>query len=90
MIDPNDVASDHVEVTHRYFLRLGAARASALTTSSLWAAEGEAKTAIEQAVAELDYLTPLNKFRFAGRGNPPPWRLPEDKRREVGLTPETW
>ncbi|HUT10500.1 MAG TPA: molybdopterin-dependent oxidoreductase [Thermoguttaceae bacterium] len=90
MIDPNDVASDHVEVTRRYFLRLGAAGAAALTTSSLWAAEGEAKAAIEQAVAELEYLTPLNKFRFAGRGNPPPWQLSEDKRREVGLTPETW
>ena len=90
MIDLNNVASDHMEVTRRYFLRLGAVGTAALTTSSLWAAEGEAKTAIEQAVAQLEYLTPLNKFRFAGRGNPPPWRLPEGKRREVGLMSETW
>ena len=90
MIDLNSVASDHMEVTRRYFLRLGVAGSAAMTTSSLWAAENEAKTAIEQAVAELEYLTPLNQFRFAGRGNPPPWKLSEAKRREVGLTPETW
>jgi len=90
MIDRKSAAKDHIEVTRRYFLQMGAAGTAALTTSPLWAANGTGNEALERAIAKLEYLTPLDKFRFAGRGNPPPWQLPEDKRHEVGLTPETW
>jgi hypothetical protein len=36
------------------------------------------------------YLTPLERARILGRGNPPPSQLPPEKLREAGLTPETW
>lgn len=95
MTDPKRPASRHESPTRRDFLQLGAAGAAAMTApsplgTSLWAAEGEAKAALEQAAAKLEYLTPVSKFRMAGRGNPPPWKLPEAKRKEVGLTRETW
>ena len=43
------------------------------------------------AVAKLEpYFTPPADFRDVSRGTPLPWKLPEEKRREVGLTRETW
>jgi DMSO/TMAO reductase YedYZ molybdopterin-dependent catalytic subunit len=90
MTDSEELTGEHEALTRRCFLQLGAAGAAALTTSSLWAQTGRKGQAVRQAVAKLQYLTPLKDFRLFGRGKPPPWRLPEAKRREVGLTPETW
>lgn len=36
------------------------------------------------------YFTPAAEFRDVSRGKPIPHTLPEEKRREVGLTRETW
>jgi len=90
MADQKQLAGRHAALTRRYFLQLGAAGAAALTTSSLWAEPDEARKAVEQAVAKLEYLTPLKKFRFAGRGKPPPYKLPPETLRKVALTRETW
>jgi len=90
MTDPKRVAREHEALTRRYFLQLGAAGAAALTTSSLGAEQREARRVVEQAVAKLQYLTPLNDFRLFGRGSPPPHNLPPAKLREVGLSRETW
>jgi len=88
--DTTQLAQQHEALTRRYFLRLGAAGAAALAASPLWAASDEAERAVEQAVARLEYLTPPEKFRFFGRGKPPPGRLPTEKLREVGLSRDTW
>ena len=90
MKDVSDLAREHAEVTRRYFLRLGAAGLAALGTSRLWAQTVEAGAALKEAIAELEYLTPPDRFRMAGRGKPPPHTLPPEKRREVGLARETW
>jgi hypothetical protein len=45
---------------------------------------------LAEAIAKLQYLTPPENFRLAGRGNPPPHKLSPEKRREVGLHPDTW
>ena len=80
----------HADLTRRYFLRLGAAGVAGLTTSPLWAGGEGSPSALEEAMAKLEYLTPPDEFRMYGRGNPPPHELPPEKLREVGLTRDTW
>jgi DMSO/TMAO reductase YedYZ molybdopterin-dependent catalytic subunit len=79
----------HAELTRRYFLRRGVA----------WAAGGAAlAVAAEPIPPELapalekleSYFTPQARFQDVSRGNPIPHTLPEEKRREVGLTRDTW
>lgn len=90
MADPKELLREHLELTRRYFLVSGTAGLAALGASSLWAAAPETQTALADAIAQLDYLTPLEKFRMFGRGSPPPHTLSPEKRREVGLERETW
>ena len=89
MTDPHDLAAQHESLTRRYFMQLSAAGA-ALSSSALWAAEGELPKAVQAAVAKMEYLTPPDKFRLLGRGKPPPHTLPADKLRAVGLSRKTW
>jgi DMSO/TMAO reductase YedYZ molybdopterin-dependent catalytic subunit len=84
------LVKEHSEVTRRYFLQLGAAGVAALSVSRLWAQEGEMHPLLSEAISELEYLTREENFINAGRGDPPPHTLPLEKRREVGLVPETW
>ncbi len=90
MTDPSKFTVQNQALTRRCFLQLGAAGAAALTTSSLWAQTGPKAQAVRKAAAGLEYLTPPKNFRFFGRGNPPPWKLSPEKRKEVGLTTDTW
>ncbi|MEX2216053.1 MAG: molybdopterin-dependent oxidoreductase [Phycisphaeraceae bacterium] len=47
---------------------------------------------LEEAIAKLPatILTPQDEFYNVERGNPLPYKLPLEKRREVGLERETW
>ncbi|NOX55903.1 MAG: molybdopterin-dependent oxidoreductase [Planctomycetes bacterium] len=90
MTQPSDWLLDHLDVTRRYFLQMGAAGLAAVRTSALWADSAEADAVLQQAIAELEYLTPMDRFRMVGRGNPPPHKLPPEKLREVGLHRDTW
>jgi DMSO/TMAO reductase YedYZ molybdopterin-dependent catalytic subunit len=90
MDDLDRLAAEHLAVTRRYFLRLGAAGAAGLAASALGAGKQEAAALVREAAAGLDYLTPPDQFRIIGRGKPPPHQLPPEKLREVGLVPETW
>lgn len=90
MDNPERVFRQHLELSRRYFLKLGAAGAAALTASPLWAGEDQSETALAEAIAKIEYLTPPEGFRMYGRGKPPPHKLPPEKLRDVGLTRETW
>lgn len=76
----------------RRFLQLGAAGTTAslfprLPASAAEPAEGELAGAIES----LDpYFTAADQFRDVSRGKPLPHSLPEEKKRDAGLTRETW
>ena len=92
-------AAEHVEVSRRYFLRLGAAGAAGLSPlaplaplaqSPLWAEGADGDAALDALVRELAYLTPPLEFRSVERGDPLPYTLPLEKRRAVGLERETW
>ncbi|MHC4463930.1 MAG: molybdopterin-dependent oxidoreductase [Planctomycetota bacterium] len=85
-------AKEHSDVTRRCFLQLGTAGVAALSISRLWGREHENQThpLLAEAISKLEYLTREENFVSAGRGKPPPYKLPIEKRREVGLVRETW
>lgn len=75
--------------TRRRFFQSGAAGVAAWNASRASAAP-PTDPRLAEAIAQLEYLTPLPRARILGRGNPPPSKLPPDKLREVGLHPDTW
>lgn len=78
---------EHGEVTRRYFLKLGA---GALAIRGLPLLSAAPAPELAQAVSQLEYLTPEEKFGNVGRGDPPPHELSPEQRRAVGLTRDTW
>ncbi len=84
-------------MNRRTFLRQSAAATAlgALVTPAL--ARADAPPApphplLAEAIAKLpkEFLTPQDEFYNVERGNPLPYKLPLEKRREVGLERETW
>ena len=90
----NDFLADHRRLTRRWFIRLSAGGICALGAWPRAIADQELTPDCARACAEalkgLEYLTPADKFVTVSRGNPWPSKLPLEKKREVGLTPETW
>jgi DMSO/TMAO reductase YedYZ molybdopterin-dependent catalytic subunit len=92
----------HTELTRRYFLRWGVLGAVAATQSDSTSRGAEPKQDAEasqpkrlpkpdKAGAFADpYFTPAAHFGDVSRGKPVPHTLPDEKKREVGLTRETW
>jgi DMSO/TMAO reductase YedYZ molybdopterin-dependent catalytic subunit len=82
--------TEHNELSRRFFLRAGAALA---TGSAIVANTGAAETPAELApvLEKLEsYFTTQEKFGDVSRGKPVPHSLPVEKKKEVGLTRETW
>ncbi|MCX8035528.1 MAG: molybdopterin-dependent oxidoreductase [Candidatus Sumerlaeia bacterium] len=99
MTEVSHTIQQHILLTRRYFMGLGAAGMAGLNASALGGQAGEGQTAplrrplrpeLEEAIAKLEYLTREENFRNAGRGTPPPHTLPPEKLREVGLHRDTW
>jgi DMSO/TMAO reductase YedYZ molybdopterin-dependent catalytic subunit len=83
--------SEHARLTRRHFVRLGVASAAVASSWPLVAHGAERAAELERAIAALEPLfTPQEKFRDVSRGKPLPHSLPDEKKREVGLTRETW
>ncbi|HEV2971034.1 MAG TPA: molybdopterin-dependent oxidoreductase [Pirellulales bacterium] len=84
-------AAEHEQLTRRFFIRIGAGGAA---VAGLWPAVGRAEPRapeLAQAIAKLEpYFTPPDKFQDVSRGKPLPHLLPDAKKREVGLTRDTW
>jgi DMSO/TMAO reductase YedYZ molybdopterin-dependent catalytic subunit len=81
----------HQSLTRRYFLGLGAAGTAVAARWPLIARAESRAAELEKEIAALEsYLTPPENFRDVSRGKPLPHSLPEEKKREVGLTRETW
>jgi len=82
---------EHRAITRRYFFRLSAS-VYAATGVMAHAAVGEPGGAeLDDALEKLEtYLTEPDKFQDVSRGDPLPHSLPEEKKREVGLTQESW
>ncbi len=81
--------AEHDQLTRRFFLRAGAACLAGTGGLSLAAAPPAPELA-----AVLDklepFFTPPEDFQDVSRGKPVPHSLPDEKKREVGLTRDTW
>ena len=96
-MDNLEFLQEHSSLTRRYFLQVGLAIASAPAYNGLAFGDESnkakpAKTSKpEKAGARQEpYFTPSADFRDVSRGKPLPHSLSDDKKREVGLTRETW
>lgn len=89
---PDSVAREHLELSRRHFLRMGAVGAAAWACSPLaaLAEQFSSHPALAAPLAKLEYLTPPEEFGTVERGDPIPYTHPPEKLREVGLTRETW
>jgi DMSO/TMAO reductase YedYZ molybdopterin-dependent catalytic subunit len=86
------IACEHLNLSRRYFLRLGAAGACTLPSLPLFAYDDDAVgiEALAAAIAKLEYLTIPESFGTVERGDPLPYTHPPEKLREIGLVRETW
>ena len=83
--------AEHAEVTRRWFVKAGIAGTTAAVAWPLFGAEATQTPELEAAIARLEsFLTLPDDFRDVSRGNPKPHSLSEDRKREVGLTRDTW
>jgi len=81
---------EHCELTRRHFFYLGSAAAAAWNASPLAAADPLADPRLQKAVAELGYLTPVDRGNVLDKGKAGVANLSAERLREVGLVPETW
>lgn len=98
--ESHNLLAEHRRLTRRYFLQYGSAGVAALGALPLFAnrATGEdstgatvGKEGLPAAIDKLPtWLTHQDKFGDVSRGNPKPHSLDEEKRKEVGLTRDTW
>jgi len=78
-------------LTRRHFIRLGATGAAALGCRPLALAGVKSSPQLAKVIAALEpYFTRQEDFREVARGQPLPHSLPEEQKRKVGLTRETW
>ncbi|QDV19817.1 TMAO/DMSO reductase [Gimesia panareensis] len=84
--------TEHTQLSRRYFLKCGMAGATALAAlNQLQAQAPDRDPVLQQAIDRLETnLTVPKVFRDVSRGNPKPHTLSEEKRKQVGLTRETW
>ncbi|MCH9652792.1 MAG: molybdopterin-dependent oxidoreductase [Planctomycetes bacterium] len=84
--------AEHSRLSRRYFLRYGVAGAAGLAALNQLSAEDQSRDpALQKAIDKLETnLTVPKVFRDVSRGNPKPHSLSEEKRKEVGLTRDTW
>ncbi len=78
------------QLTRRNFLQLGGATVAALSVSSVGAAETSSAPELQEAIAKLEYLTPVNRAYILDKGKAGVMKLPVEQLRAIGLTPETW
>jgi len=88
-------SADHIAMTRRYFLGLGAV--GSLAWARLASAAEQPSTSsdrdsrLDAAIADLEsWLTLPSDFRDVSRGNPKPHSLSDDKKAEVGMTRDSW
>ncbi len=89
MNEAKQFLAEHVNFTRRFFLRLGVSSAALGFLADT--ARGEHSAALAKAIEKIDpFFTEPDRFIDVSRGSPKPHSLPNDKKKEVGLTRETW
>lgn len=89
MSEPDRFLYHHAALTRRFFLGCGAAWAAGSVLPLR--ADDPLPPELRPALEKLEpYFTPPADFTDVSRGKPIPHTLPDAKKREVGLTRETW
>lgn len=91
MSDP--FLEEHLAVARRFFLKAaGVGAALAWLPGGARGAElpPQCAEACKAFLDQMQYLTPQAEFGNVSRGDPRPYDLSDERKREVGLTPETW
>lgn len=78
------------ELTRRGFFQLSGAAVAVMGLSPLAAVHGGVDPQLQEAIAKLEYLTPLDRAYILDKGKAGVAKLPPEKLREIGLVPETW
>ena len=87
----NQFLDEHHNLTRRYFLRYGTIGLAALSSIPAIAKEISRQPELQKVIDNLEtWLTSQDKFRDVSRGKPKPHSLEIAKKKEVGLTRETW
>jgi len=81
---------EHNQLTRRYFFQLGGAAVAAWSVTPAAAGGADVAPQLKEAIAKLEYLTPLERAFILDKGKAGVAKLPAEKLREVGLVPETW
>ena len=96
-MDQLEFVDENFHLARRYFLQLGLCGLTAAPSAVLAFADDDKvskptkRKKPEKAGAKREpYFTPPEDFRDVSRGKPLPHSLVEDKKREVGLTRDTW
>jgi DMSO/TMAO reductase YedYZ molybdopterin-dependent catalytic subunit len=91
MNDPEQFLAEHLRLTRRFFLGMGTAGMAFASSRSAADSADLSAPELVKALAKLEsYFTLPARFQDVSRGKPLPHSLPEHKKREVGLTRETW
>ena len=90
MEDPDPRLAERIQLTRRSFTQLGGAAAVAWSASPLAAADAASDPLLREAIAKLEYLTPIDRAFLLDKGKAEVAKLPPEKLREIGLLPETW
>jgi DMSO/TMAO reductase YedYZ molybdopterin-dependent catalytic subunit len=90
MDDLNLSPDEPFELTRRHLFQICCAAAAAWNIPSFAAREGELSPLLMDAIAKLEYLTPLDRAFILDKGKTGIQKFPQEKLREVRLVPETW
>jgi len=86
-----DLIGEHFQVTRRHFFQLGGTAVAAWNLSARAVGNASVDPQLEEAVAKLQYLTPLDRIgNILDKGKAGVAKLPPERLREIGLVPETW
>lgn len=81
---------EHSQLTRRSLFQLGGAAVAAWSVSSAAGASADANPQMQEALAKLQYLTPLERAFILDKGKAGVAKLSSEKLREIGHLPETW
>jgi DMSO/TMAO reductase YedYZ molybdopterin-dependent catalytic subunit len=87
---PDSRGTEPIRLTRRHFSQLGGAAATVWNAFPLRAADAGADPLLRDAIAKLQYLTPLDRGVVLDKGKANVAKLPTERLREIGLLPETW
>jgi DMSO/TMAO reductase YedYZ molybdopterin-dependent catalytic subunit len=77
-------------LTRRDLFQWSGATTAAIGLSRLATARAGVEPQLQEAVAKLQYLTPLDRAFILDKGKAGVAKLPPEKLRELGLIPDTW